>query len=105
MSKFPKKPGPFWVALDDGNGSVEVVLVHVRQYADTPLTEGAICEFVDGSGWGFEVSRFENGILVQPSRVTYAASRGSQSRGQAKLTWYGEAKAPRAALKQVPEVV
>jgi hypothetical protein len=103
MTKFPTKPGPYWVALDDGNGNVGVVLLHVRYYTETnSFEEGALCEFIDGSGWGFEVERFVQGQLVQPGRVVYAGSKGAQFQHQVKVTWHGEAKPPMAALKQEP---
>lgn len=103
MKQFPQKQGPYWAALDDGNGNVEVVLLHVRFYeTSNSFGDGAICDFVDGSGWSFEVDSFEQGQLVRPTRVAYAASRGSTRRAEVKVTWHGEAKAPAAALKQKP---
>jgi hypothetical protein len=103
MKKFPQKQGPYWAVLDDGNGNVEVVLLHVRYYdGSNSFNDGALCDFVDGSGWSFEVDTFEQGQLVQPGRVVYAASKGAQFLNQVRVTWHGEAKAPAAALKQKP---
>lgn len=103
MTKLPTKPGAYWAALDNGDGNVRVVLLHVRFYeASSSFDDGALCDLVDGSGWSFEVARFEQGQIVQPSRIAYAGSRGGQNHEQVKVTWYGEAKPPAAALKQKP---
>lgn len=102
--KFPSKPGAYWAVLDDGNGNAEPILLHVHFFSGTTsFSDGALCEFIDGSGWGFEVDRFEDGMIARPSRVSFAASKGAQFRAEVKVTWHGEAKVPASARDQKAE--
>jgi hypothetical protein len=94
-SLTPNKPGAYWAVLDDGNGETKAVLLHVYFFfGEKSFNLGAVCEFVDGSGWGFEADSFEDGLIVRPLRVSPAASQAAPFRSEVKVYWHGEAMPP-----------
>ncbi|SOC30951.1 hypothetical protein [Thalassospira xiamenensis] len=100
MESTPTKPGLFWAVLDNGEGGAEIHLLRVRFFEGAASFEdGILCEFVDGSEKSFELKNFVQEI-VQPSKVSYAASRGATLFEQVKITWHGEAEPPLSAIKQ-----
>lgn len=99
----PKKPGLYWVALDNGNGDVEIALIRVSYYGGlTSFEQGLICEFVDGSERNFEMKDVTQEI-VQPWKTVRFGSEGSSNFEQVKVTWHGAAKPPASARNQKPE--
>lgn len=104
-TNIPQEPGLHWAVLDDGNGNTEIVLLRVSFYKGlSSFDEGVVCDFVDGTDWGFDLRNFDQEI-VRPGRVAYAASRGAQHREEFKITWHGPALPPASALQQKPVIL
>lgn len=96
---FPKDAGLYWATLDDGEEVMEVVPLRVYFYDGcSSFDDGALVEFVDGSGRSFGMNSIEQEI-VQPGREVTLASRGWTSNDSVRITWLGEIKPPRNAPK------
>lgn len=105
MSNAPTKPGLYWAVLDNGDGRADIHLLRVRFFDGTSsFKDGILCKFVDGSERSFELKDFRQEI-VQPSKVSYAASKGVALFEQVKITWHGEAKPPASAINQQAEAI
>ena len=106
MSKTPTKPGLFWAALDDGDGTVEIVLLKVSRYSGTSdFADGAVIEYLDDSGRFFEMKTIDDEICKPFSRGEVAFVPVTGRHREVRITWHGEAKPPRSAVQQLNDAI
>ncbi|HEV7345519.1 MAG TPA: hypothetical protein VGN60_07785 [Devosia sp.] len=105
MTKHPTNPGLYWATLDDGNGNIEVTVLRVEAFQETPLDEAAMCHFADARDGDlqFEVKGFAPQV-VRPWCTIYLGYRTSTSRDEVLVTWHGPVKPPASARNQKAEV-